>query len=82
MNQEEKILRHNIRQLIRHVKQKKLNEEKKFRPLLNKLIAKELKQMLSESDVPDVDPSPNKSTGINVLEELLKKNCSCVRNRF
>ena len=73
MNQEEKILRHNIRQLIRHVKQKKLNEEKKLRPLLNKLIAEELKQMLSESDVPDVDPSPNKSTGINVLEELLKK---------
>ena len=24
-------------------------------------------------DRPDVDPSPNKSTGINVLEELLKK---------
>jgi len=33
----------------------------------------ELKQMLGESDTPDVDPAPNKSTGINVLEELLKK---------
>jgi len=73
MNQEEKTLRHNIRQLIRHVKQKKLNEEKKFRPLLNKLLEHELKTMLSESEVPDVDPAPNKSTGINVLEELLKK---------
>ena len=73
MNQEEKTLRHNIRQLIRHVKQKKLEEENKFKPLLNKLIVQELKRMLSESDTPDVDPAPNKSTGINVLEELLKK---------
>jgi hypothetical protein len=33
----------------------------------------ELQHMLSEAATPDVDPSPNKSTGINVLEELLKK---------
>ena len=31
MNQEEKILRQSIRQLIRHVKQKKLNEETQFK---------------------------------------------------
>ena len=73
MNQEEKTLRYNIRHLIKHVKQKKLNEEKKFRSLLNKLLEHEMKIMLSESEVPDVDPAPNKSTGINVLEELLKK---------
>ena len=73
MNQEEKILRHNIRQLIRHVKQKKLNEEKQFKSLLNQIMQHELDQMLKEADTPDVDPSPNKSTGINVLEELLKK---------
>ena len=73
MNQEEKTLRHNIRQLILHVKQKKLNEQKKFRSLINKLMEHELKQMLNEADTPDVDPAPNKSTGINVLEELLKK---------
>ena len=73
MNQEEKTLRHNIRQLIRHVKQKKLNEENNFRSLLGKLMEQELRQMISESDTPDVDPAPNKSTGINVLEELLKK---------
>ena len=29
--------------------------------------------MLREAQTPDVDPTPNKSTGINVLEELLKK---------
>ena len=73
MNQEEKTLRHNIRQLIRHVKQKKLDEENNFRSLLGKLMEQELRQMISESDTPDVDPAPNKSTGINVLEELLKK---------
>ena len=73
MNQEEKVLRQSIRQLIRHVKQKKIIEEKKIRSLVNVLMKHELKEMLSESDTPDVDPAPNKSTGINVLEELLKK---------
>ena len=51
---EEKILRENIRQLIRYVKQKKL-------------------MALTESGLPDDKPTPNKSTGINVLEDLLKK---------
>ena len=31
------------------------------------------KKLLSEAATPDTDPTPNKSTGINVLEELLKK---------
>ena len=73
MNKDEKILRENIRQLIRHVKQKKLNEEQEVRKSLKKLMRLELKKMLSEAETPDIDPAPNKSTGINVLEELLKK---------
>jgi len=73
MNKDEKILRKNIRQLIRHVKQKKLNEKQEVRSSLKKLMRLELKKMLSEASTPDVDPAPNKSTGINVLEELLKK---------
>ena len=73
MNQEEKTLRTNIRHLIRHVKQKRLNEEQEVRNSLKKLMRLELKKMLSEVDTPDTDPTPNKSTGINVLEELLKK---------
>jgi len=73
MNKDEKILRENIRQLIRHVKQKKLNEQQEVRNSLKKLMILELKSMLLEVDTPDVDPAPNKSTGINVLEELLKK---------
>ena len=73
MNKDEQILRENIRHLIRHVKVKKLNEEKEIRKSLKKLLRLELKSMLSEAATPDVDPAPNKSTGINVLEELLKK---------
>ena len=73
MNKDEQILRENIRQLIRHVKQKRVGEEQKVRNSLKKLMRLELKKMLAEGDVPDVDPTPNKSTGINVLEQLLKK---------
>ena len=73
MNNDEKILRQNIRHLIKHVKTKRLNEEKKFNKLMKKLMVHELKTMLSESNTPDVEPTPNKSTGINVLSELLKK---------
>ena len=69
MNQEEKVLRENIRRLIRHVKQKKLNEENDLRVVIQQMMDLEL----SEGQTPDVDPAPNKSTGINVLEELLKK---------
>ena len=73
MNKEEQILRQNIQKLIRYVKTKKLNEEKEIRNSLKKLANLELKKMLSEANTPDIDPAPNKSTGINVLEELLKK---------
>ena len=73
MNKDEQILRENIRHLIKHVKQKKQNEESQIRESLKELLRLELKAMLSEADVPDVDPTPNKSTGINVLEQLLKK---------
>ena len=71
MNQEEKILRENIRQIIRLVKQKKNTEEDELRQVVREFINIEM-QTLNEAG-PDVDPTPNKSTGINVLEELLKK---------
>jgi hypothetical protein len=73
MNQEEKTLRNSIRHLIRHVKQKKQNQDAFFEQQIIRLAELELKKMLNEGGVPDVDPTPNKSTGINVLEELLKK---------
>ena len=71
--QQEKSLRKNIRDLIRYVKQKRLAEEKEFKQLLSQLIEHEIKTVMNEASVADVDPTPNKSTGINVLEELLKK---------
>jgi hypothetical protein len=73
MNEEERVLRSNIRRLIRNVKAKKLDEHKKMLELVSTLVQHELKAMISEASTPDVDPTPNKSTGINVLEELLKK---------
>ena len=72
MKQEEKSLRESIRYLIRHVKQQKTSEEEKLRGLIREFASAELQAMI-ESSVPDVEPTPNKSTGINVLEELLKK---------
>jgi len=70
---EEKVLRENIRQMIRFVKQKRATQaqldEQKLRGIIQKLIEiEELKEAL-----PDDKPTPNKSTGINVLEDLLKK---------
>tara|TARA_R110002020_G_scaffold401953_2_gene612115 strand:+ start:5547 stop:6374 length:828 start_codon:yes stop_codon:yes gene_type:complete len=73
MNQEEKALRTNIRHLIQNVKAKKANKNKKMQELVGTLVQHELKAMMMEASTPDVDPAPNKSTGINVLEELLKK---------
>ena len=70
---ERKLLKDNIRRLVRFVKQKKLNEQKKFKEAVKELMLLELQSMLNEKQVPDVSPTPNKSTGINVLEDLLKK---------
>jgi hypothetical protein len=69
---EETALRENIRHMIKYVKQKKQNEEYVLRSLIREMMDIELKN-LTESQTPDVSPTPNKSTGINVLEELLKK---------
>jgi hypothetical protein len=72
MNEEERVLRENIQAVIKFVKQKKLNEEKELRSIIRSMLDQEL-SMLNESAVADTDPTPNKSTGINVLEDLLKK---------
>jgi hypothetical protein len=70
---EEKILRSSIRHMIREVKQKRLNEESELRTLIRRFMDLELSDILSENQTPDVSPTPNKSTGINILEDLLKK---------
>ena len=72
MNTEEKQLRNIIQGLIGEVRTKKLNEEKELRGIIRSMLKYELK-ILNERQTADIDPTPNKSTGINVLEELLKK---------
>ena len=76
---QEQILRENIRQLIEIVKQKRTDEQKillaeedRLRAIVHDLIEVEVRR-LREATVPDNEPTPNKSTGINVLEDLLKK---------
>lgn len=72
-NKEEQELRENIRHLIKHVKSTRLKEEVLFRESLVEIAELELSKMLQEREVASVDPTPNKSTGINILEDLLKK---------
>ena len=78
---EEKELRNTIKHLIRHVKQKRLNEEQELRGIVRSMIDYEL-GVLEERQTADVDPSPNKSTGINVLEDLLKKIIPVLEDDF
>ena len=93
---EEKVLRENIRHMIKLVKQKKakkqhieedrlrgivrqladvehtkLNEEQQLRGIVREFIKAEMRFLVEA--MPDDKPAPNKSTGINVLEDLLKK---------
>jgi len=72
MNEEERLLRENIQAVIKFVKEKRLNEENQLRSIIRSMLDQEL-LTLNEAAVADTDPTPNKSTGINVLEDLLKK---------
>ena len=70
MNTEEKLLRENIRKIIQIIQDKK-NNEKKQNLLEEKALRKIVRTLLNEEAVADFAPA--QSTGINVLEELLKK---------
>jgi hypothetical protein len=78
---EEQELRSSIRSLIRFVKSKRLNEEKELRAIIQMQVDYEMRT-LNERQTADVDPTPNKSTGINVLEELLKKIVPVLEDDF
>lgn len=72
MKTPEDLLRENVRDLISLVKKKNKNtqsDEQKLRAVIREFLKHELK----EAATPDNDPAPHKSTGINVLEDLLKK---------
>ena len=75
----EETLRNSIRQAIKLVKkkrsiaeQKNAQNEMKLREFVRRLINIEF-NMINESGTPDNDPAPHGNTGINVLEDLLKK---------
>ena len=55
-------------------KQQSLLEEQKLREVI--------KDILSEVAVSDNDPAPHRSTGINVLEDLLKKIIPVLEDDF
>ena len=57
MNQEEKILRENIRQIIRLVKQKNNTQEEQLRQVVREFIDIEMRTLTEGG--PDVDPTPN-----------------------
>jgi len=74
----EEKLRESIRHAISIVKKKRLISEQKqkldeakLRESIQKLVSLEMR-MISEA-TPDNDPAPHGNTGINVLEDLLKK---------
>lgn len=72
MKTPEDLLRENVRDLISLVKKKNKNtqsEEQQLRTIIREFLQHELR----EAKTPDNDPAPHKSTGINVLEDLLKK---------
>ena len=72
MKTPEDLLKENIRDLISLVKKKNknnLSEEHQLRQIIREFLQVELKEV----STPDNDPSPHSSTGINVLEDLLKR---------
>ena len=72
MKNPESMLREHIRGLVSLVKKKNKNqvsEEEQLRSIIREFLHYELK----EAKTPDNDPAPHQSTGINVLEDLLKK---------
>ena len=65
-------IRNKIQNNINEQKQKQFNEEQQLRQVIRSL--------LKESDISDVHP--HRSTGINVLEDLLKKMIPTVRTDY
>jgi len=80
--QEEQKLRSFIRRGIKHVMQKKRLEEKQYKKDEQKLreIVRSLIKEVQTSDIPD--EVPHRNTGINVLENLLKKIIPILEDDF
>ncbi len=72
-SKQENILRESIRHAIKTVKQKRESQEEKLRGVIREFLDIEMKS-INEVGTPDNDPAPHRSTGVNVLEDFLKKN--------
>ena len=68
----EYILRKAIRQAVGVVQERKKKEKKSYLYEEHKL-RKIIRKLLVETEIPEPEDSPQQSTGINVLEDLLKK---------
>ena len=68
---QENRLRGIVRKLV-DIEYNNLHEEKRLRNIIDDLLKVEI-LALTEAGLPDDKPTPNTSTGINVLEDLLKK---------
>ena len=69
---QEKKLRETVRSAINIIKARKEKEEAES--MKEELALRALvRRLISETKVPDPEEAPHKSTGINVLEDLLKK---------
>lgn len=83
MNLQEQALRANIRKAISIVKRQKdnnLNEENEFRKHIRNLI--KIEKTLMERSIPDNETPPSKSTGINVLADLLRNIIPSLKNDY
>ncbi len=81
MKTPEDLLRENVRDLISLVKKKnkkKVSEEDQLRQVIREFLKLELREV----NTPDNDPTPHSSTGINVLEDLLKKIIPIVEDDY
>jgi len=75
----ELLLRENIRRSIKRVKEKRITEQREY-ALSESMLRSLIRKILNEAAIPDEVPS--RSTGINVLEELLKKIIPVLESDF
>ncbi len=67
-------------QILRKLIRKKIQENLKKKPTEEQLLRAAIRQIITEGDLSDVHP--NRSTGINMLEDVLKKSIPTLRADF
>ena len=80
IKREELVTEQKLRSYVRGKIQKKLNERKRKQLNEEVILRQIIRSIIKESDISDVHP--HRSTGINVLEDLLKKMIPTVRTDY